>query len=242
MTISNDEVKSGYEICKSHIMTLIESSQILYDSKKYSTSLSLSILAREEEAKLLALQDHVKDDTNMTDEEWKQLTKNTKESTAHEYRLTQPAKVSRENIQSFSPEYFEFMKSINTQMGVSTNLTYEEMMSITPDYEKSLQRFDRIKQASFYLGRNSKWSNFSLKLRSKEEEKALAYVNLMQVKANYYSTISLRIHKEKIKLPITETLKDDSNFQEYLKTRNEMESRKYKNMVLLARQAFFKFN
>jgi len=50
--IPTDKLKEGLQKEANHIESLLEASQILYDAKKYSLSLPLSVLALEEVTKL----------------------------------------------------------------------------------------------------------------------------------------------------------------------------------------------
>src|SRR5574342_1409631 len=122
MKIIREKISDGYRKCKRHIESLLDSSQILLDSNQYATSLALSILAREELAKLLVLQDHIKNKTEITCDEWNKLTKNTKESTAHRFRLTFPAKRIREDVQTFTREHFQRLEKERSEMGLSSGM------------------------------------------------------------------------------------------------------------------------
>ena len=236
--IPKEKTSDGYKKCKRHIENLLYSSQILYDARQYSLSLALSILAREEIAKLLVIQDHLKNNTEISSIEWIKLTKNTKESTAHKFRLTFPHKLMREHIQSFTRAEFERMEQERRQMGISLGMPYEQAMALTSDFDKAYEKLDNVKQECLYLGWNGKWNSLSIKLEANEVQ-GLAYVHLLDIETNYYSAISVRIHNE-IKPPIHVTLKDDINFQKWLGLRKEMESSRYKKMEKFAEQAMKK--
>lgn len=236
--INQKKVQVGYELCKSHILSLLESSEILYKSKKFTESLSLSILAREEVAKLIALQDHLKNNTSMPYDEWLKLTKNTKESTAHKQRLVEPMRQSREYVQSMPPSFFETMKDERKKMGLSEGFQYAAAMSLTPEFEKSFEKLDKVKQACFYFGLNKNWYNLSI-LLEKNEKDALAYATLIATKILYYSTISIRVHHQ-IQHPIGKTLEKDPNFQKCLSLMKEIQSAKYKTRLIFVSQALNK--
>ncbi len=236
--IPTEKISDGYRKCKRHVENLLYSSRILYDAKQYSLSLSLSILAREEIAKLLVIQDHLKNNTAISGMEWNKLTKSTKESTAHRFRLTFPLKLMRENIQSFTRDEFQKMEWERIQMGISLGMPYEQAMALTSDFEKAFEKLDQVKQECLYPGWNGRWNSLSIKLEANEVQ-GLAYVHLLDIETNYYSAISVRIHNE-IKPPVHVALKDDKNFQKWLGLRNEMESARYKKMEKLAQQAMKK--
>lgn len=236
--ITLEKISDGYRKCKRHIESLLNSSLILYDTGQHTTSLALSILAREEFAKLLVLQDHLKNKTEITCDEWNKLTKNTKESTAHRFRLTLPAKQTRENVQTFTREKFEAMEKERNQMGLSSGMPYEVAMALTQEFEKGYEKLDSVKQECLYLGWNGRWNTLSIKLEANEVQ-GLAYIHLFDIKTNYYSAISVRIHN-KIKPPVHVTLKDDPNFKKWLVIKKEEKSDKYRKMEKLAKQAMDK--
>jgi len=239
MDIPKGKISDGYKKSKRQIESLLDSSQILYNSKQYATSLSLSILAREELAKLLVLQDHLKDGTKISCDEWKKLTKNTKNVTAHKFRLTYSPKVSREGVQKkFTRAMHEQMVSERKQLGLPTGMSYEQMMLITSEYEKGYEILDKIKQDCWYLGWDGKWNSLQIKLDA-NEIKGLAYINLNDTNSMYLSAISMRIHKQ-IRQPIKETLKDDPNFKKWLKFQNAQKEKEYEKMNKLATQALRK--
>lgn len=217
----------------------MKSSQILYDAKQYEQSFTLSILAREELAKLLVIQNHLKDKTAMSIEEWKELTKGTKESTAHKIRLTLTQKISREEIQKLTPEQYEEIQIQRERLGAErSTVGYVEAMSLNETYDRFYEKFDQLKQECFYLGWNGNFFTLSIRLDPNELQ-GLAYAHLMTIKQNYYTTFSIHIHNV-ITPEIESALKTDPYFNEYLRIKKEMESAHSYKLKKLAWQAINK--
>lgn len=222
-----------------HVESLLKSSQILYDARQYEQSFALSILAREELAKLLIIQNHLKANTIISYEEWKELTKGTRESTAHKIRLTFTQKEARENVQKLTPKQYEETQIQRERLGAGrSSVGYEEAMSLNTDYDKIYEKFDQLKQECFYLGWNGNFFTLSTRLDPNELQ-GLAYTHLMVIKQNYYTTFSTHIHNI-ITPEIELTLKSDPHFNEYLRIKQEMESDHSNKLKKLAWQAIDK--
>lgn len=237
--IPTKKIKQGRERSSKHIESLLKSSQILYDNKQYEQSLALSILAREELAKLLIIQNHLKNNTVIIYEEWKKLTKGTRESTAHKIRLTLAQKTAREDVQKLTTEQYEAIQTQRERLGVErSTVTYEAAMSLDDGYDKIYEQFDQLKQECFYLGWDGNFFTLSTRLDPNELQ-GLAYTHLMIMKQNYYTTFSIYIHNV-ITPEIELALKTDPYFNEYVRIKNEMQSAHSNRLKRLAGQAIDK--
>ena len=147
--------------------------------------------------------------------------------------------LAREEIQKLSPQEYEALKIQRERLGATRGtVSYEEAMTLTPDYDKLYEKFDQIKQESFYLGWNGNFFTLFTRLDLNELQ-GLAFTHLMTTKQHYHTTISIHIHKE-ITPDVELIIKNDTNFKEYLKIRHEIQSAHSRKLVRLSSQAINK--
>jgi len=190
--ISVKYLEDGFNKQNEHIKSLLESSEILFDKKKYSLSLALSVLAHEEVTKLRTIRKHLRDNQGITKKEWIDLTR----GGSHKEKLIQPSKDKEKSLHEMGKERFEAARQLKKMIGdpfSSTN--YSQMKRDKEDY-LIMGKLDTLKQDSFYLNwKNSAWFSINLKL-SKKQLQSMAFVNLEITKWFLNQTIWLSKHPE----------------------------------------------
>jgi len=168
------KLKDGLDKDVRHIASLLEASEILYESKKFSESLPLSILALEEVTKLKTIRDHYIKKMGITNKEWFDL----KKGGSHKKKLTQPSEERKKRLHEMGEERFEVARQLKQMIGDPLgNLSYEQMKNASKGY-LNMGKLDKIKQDCFYLDwQDSKWVSARIKLSPKQLE-ALSWVSL----------------------------------------------------------------
>ena len=185
-------LKEGFKKQVQHIENLIESSQLLYDSKKNSSSLSFAILALEEIAKLRLIREHVMENQGISKNGWYEM----KKGGSHKMKLTKPSEQRKKLLEEMGEEKYKIIEEFKKNTGNPlVGLSYSEMKKATERY-KMMAKFDKIKQGCFYLDWDGKkWTSVKISL-SKRELEAITYFALSIVKWYLNQSILLSNHKK----------------------------------------------
>ena len=199
-------LEEGFQKGIKHIESLLEASQILFDSKKYPSSLSLSILALEEVTKLRMIRNSFLEKKGITNQEWFNL----KKGGSHKDKLTRPSEERKKHLHEMGEERFEGARTLKKMIGDPLAvLSYSQMKKGSEGYS-IMGKLDKVKQDCFYLDwKNSKWSSASIKL-SKNQMEAMAHISLEITKWFLNQTILYSRHPE------IELNENSESFQKYL--------------------------
>jgi len=215
--IPPEKMKEGFDKETKHIESLLESSEILFNAKKFSSSLSLSILAHEEIAKLRLIRHHYRNETGITKKEWFDM----KKGGSHKKKLMGPSIERKKHLEQMGEARFEAARYIKRLVGdPMADLSYSQMKDT--DDPAIMGKLDDVKQDCFYLDWvNQKWSSISTKI-SKNQIEAMAHVNLEITKWFLNQTVLLNKHP---------TIELDPNSDSF---------KKYANDPLLQKDQIFK--
>lgn len=187
-----EKLQEGFDLCRKQMELLIESAELLHQSKKYSISIALSVLAREESAKLSLIGKQIDGALGISKREWESITR----GFVHEHKLKNPVKSTVDLVRSLSKGDFEKLKKRMKDDGTETIVTYEDVMNITEEHYKRLSSLNEIKKDCFYLN----WVEPSWKIffsRSKEQLEAVSFVELVHVKIILYGLAGLNLVSKK---------------------------------------------
>jgi len=200
-------LKEGFNKEAKHIESLLEDSQILFNAKKYPSSLSLSILAHEEIAKLKTIRDKNFKNEGISKKEWSDLIK----GGSHKSKLTKPSEERKKNLEKMGEKQYEIARKFREKTGDPLSYqSYSEAKKGIEGYE-IMGNLDKIKQDCFYLNwENSKWSSAKIKL-SKQELLSVAHVILEITKWYLNQTVLLSKHEH------IDTDETSTSYQNFIK-------------------------
>lgn len=180
-----EKLQEGFDLCKKQMEMLIESSQILYNSKKYSPSIALSVLAREESAKLERISQHITLSLGISKKEWSSMT----QGFVHEKKLVNPVKFAVKFAKWEGKKRFEKMERWGEKHGYGEMpASYEDFMKVEEKHYERLRSLNEIKKECFYVD----WKESCWKIlfnRSEEELEALSLVELTGMKYLFYGFV-----------------------------------------------------
>ena len=233
-------LKEGFQKEVKHINSLLEGSEILYKSRKYSESLPLSILAHEEITKLKTIRDHYLQNKGITTKEWFDL----KKGGSHREKLTRPSSERKKRLHEMGEGRFEVARKLKQMIGDPLAFTSYSQMKESAKGGTIMGKLDKVKQDCFYLDwENSRWFSASIKL-SKRQLQAMAHVSLEITKWFLNQTILYSRHPE------IELDENSDSYKKYLSDpflkkdqefKKNFFSNKLKKDVLLATQTLEKY-
>lgn len=214
-----EKLQQGFDLCRKQMEMLIESSQILYDSKKYPLSIALSILAREESAKLQLIDMYISAGHGISKKQWDYLTR----GYVHERKLKDPVKFSVDFAKWQGEKRYKQVQKWGKNHGLGElPADYDDFMKVgEKDYARLLS-LNEIKKDCFYLDwRDSSWKIFLDK--SEEDLEALSLVELTGMKYLMYGFIisNLRIKKkdEMLQKELDAFKEKFDNIDDFMKTK-----------------------
>lgn len=175
------KLHEGFTKCQDHVSLLLEGSKLLYDYKKYSLSMPLSILALEECAKLSLFSKKVYGGKGISHEEWKSLTK----GGSHSTKLTKPLKDSRDELSEKGEQAYEIVASRQKNIGSIINFPpLDKMLSAYEKEENLIENLNKIKKLCLYVDwKEGNWesflSNFTTHQKKVFSSFLLTYVNFV---------------------------------------------------------------
>ena len=188
-----EKLQQGFDLCRKQMEMLIESSQILYDYKKYPLSIALSVLAREESAKLQLIDMHIISSSGISKGTWDYITR----GYVHERKLKDPLKFSVDYTKWQGKKLYKQVQKWGKNHGYEQSpVNYEDVMKIEDKHYARLVSLNAIKKDCFYLDwKDSSWKIFLDK--SEEDLEALSLVELTGMKYLLYGFIKHNLNRLK---------------------------------------------
>lgn len=179
IVIPANKLQEGFDKQKKQIIHLIKTSELLFEKRRYASSIAFSVLADEETTKLRLFSKHLQSGKPVRENEWKPMTRHIK-------KLTIPVKTATKNIQTMPPKKKQSVEFFRTKLGF--NPAYQP---IDPVFEREMIRmaskFDKLKQDCFYLSvHNGEFFSIITNLGD-YEQKTVAYFVLTYTKVNTYT-------------------------------------------------------
>ena len=138
--IPPEKLKDGFEKQSEQIELLLESSEILLKNEKYSHSLSFSILAHEEVAKLRTIRQHLLQNKGITRKEWIDLTK----GGSHKEKLIKHSKDKKKHLEETGHNRFEASEVFKNMINDPLSLINSEIFASCSDAINSSFQFPRL--------------------------------------------------------------------------------------------------
>jgi len=168
------------KVCKEHIQSLLEASEILYNNNKYPIALSLSVLAHEELSKMKLVLEKIINNEILTKKEWNKLSK----SKTHTRKLQGPYIDSTERMSKIGPEFYNFTKNNMAKLGYKPfTKDYDSAKMKNSSILKNFQFLNEIKKDSFHM----RYHNPTLYVTpNTKQTKALAYLERITTTSIFY--------------------------------------------------------
>lgn len=227
-----DRLQEGHDKCAKHMELLIDSSDILFSSRKYAISIALSILALEESAKLELIQIHLINKVGITKKEWESITG----YGSHSRKLKNPVRTQVEKHKIAGKEISDSIVAVNEYLYGFPTPSYEDYQSITENFYEYYSKLNFVKQDCLYMKWDkSQWKTFNVFLEN--QQKALALYRIVNTKLVYYEIMLKNRYLRITRNPELKTLNDElENFRDKLIKTHELEKTKnYKNAIIIVR-------
>ena len=215
-----EKLGKGIEKCKKQAKTHLDSSEILLKKKKYTSSITLSILGREEITKIRIFRNHMKMNKEIDNKVWKELNN-------HKIKLALPYLLAYKGLRRKTvPELMEIDQAYRTE-GLESKLRIVDLSKpINMKYVQFLESLDILKQDSQFVGWvDNDWFSV-LENYSENIQKAFANVMYHEGMDDYYGILlTLNWKKgDKVELPKNIT------GHKFKKNTQIMQTKKFKQM------------
>lgn len=152
------KLEDGYKKGRNLVIRLYEDSKFFYDSGRFTTAISLVILAREEITKISSIRLHQNNGKNMPLEEWEALSS----PRSHELKSCKPYEDGKNTVNLLGKEIYD--KIVETEKNAGCSLNYDSYQKVldNPLVKSRLHKFNTIKKHCWYLDWiNSEWVTLS---------------------------------------------------------------------------------
>jgi len=166
--IPQDQLREGYKKGRDLVFRLFADNEFFYRQGQYSTSISISILIREELTKLNLIRNHIINNSEISEKEWDAVSR----LGSHNFKLKKPYTDARKQVQAFGEDVYN--QVVNIEKTYGTNQEFRSFDEISRENElvnSRLESLNKIKQACWYLDwQNSQWVTLSSIYSKKELE------------------------------------------------------------------------
>lgn len=167
-----DEVKDGFEKCHKIINRLLSDAELLLKNGRFSSAVSLAILASEEVGKGEFLRKKALDCEGLTKKEWREISFGGKSHLA-KLRAIADTKMELDKEYSAKGKATQLPKTLS-KLGIQSNPNVAEEIQYTKYlFEKIFPAFNLVKQDCFYLnwnGKSKKWIYFENRFDDKTKK------------------------------------------------------------------------
>lgn len=137
---------------RKHIVGLLSDSKILFENKRFSTSISLSILALEEIRKLMMIREHIIKQEDVYRDEWAVYIK----GGSHEHKLSDVYLQPLQHLQKITDE--EYKRFIENDKKLGNKQKFSDLDRIKQPSQLMiirLKKLNEIKKACWYLSEHN---------------------------------------------------------------------------------------
>lgn len=169
--IPQEKLTVGFDTCKDQIITLLSDSRTLYDSRKFASSITLSILAHEEVGKLNIIRIHILGKKDITKKEWDNISK----PGSHTFKSTAFYNIALEDLKKMGEEKYNKIIEKAKPLGIIHKPhKYSELLKHESMMKQRFKTLNEIKKACLYVDwKDSEWFSIS-KIYSEHELSLLA--------------------------------------------------------------------
>lgn len=181
--IELDRLREGMDLCTDMAENLLKDSEILLKKKRYSSSVSLAILAFEEISKASVMELYMRDGKGMPQKIWNELSG----GGSHKLKLSALMLQQKAFLKNKpTPEVVSHMDEMNEILGFPKSLEHKMAQTQTHILEKILPRLNIVKQECFYLDFDKEknlWVNFDGRFKDDYKKAIAVFLIAMTKKA-----------------------------------------------------------
>lgn len=186
----SEYLELGLSVILEHIDQLLKDSELLIKKKRYSSSISLSIIAIEEMGKANVVELSLKLKKPLSDEIWNEITKG---GIAHVKKTTSLILQEKIHLDALSSKQEPEIEKMMKKLGIP--LTDNKMLKIINMLRKATYlRLENLKHDCLYINRNEKsWISFTNRF-STYEQSAIAYylfINTLRIYTQYKFSLTI---------------------------------------------------
>ncbi len=167
-----EQVKDGFKKCHVVVNRLLKDAELLMKNGRYSSSVSLAILAYEEVSKANDLRLKIKDGKGLTQPQWAKMSFG---RIAHDLKLSSMLEKREERLNRLNEGHANFLNFVNDKLGLPSS-DLSETKTQTLMLKHIFPKLNSVKQDCFYLNWDEKgkdWTYFDRKFNEKAK-KAIA--------------------------------------------------------------------
>ena len=171
--ISPEQVKKGFKKCHIVVNRLLKDAELLMKNGRYSSSVSLAILAYEEVSKANDLHLKIKDEEGLTQPQWSKMSFG---RIAHNLKLSNIIEAREKRLERLNQRQANFLNLVSNKIGLSGYADLQASKNETLLLKDIFPKLNSVKQDCFYLNWDEKgedWTYFDRKFNEKIK-KALA--------------------------------------------------------------------
>ena len=171
--ISPEQVKDGFKKCHAVVNRLLKDAELLMKNGRYSSSVSLSILAYEEVSKANDLRLKINDGKGLTLPEWAKMSFG---RIAHDLKLSSIVEAREKRLERLNQGQADFLNQVSNKIGLPGYVDFQETKNQTMLLKDIFPKLNSVKQDCFYLNWDEKgkdWTYFDRKFNEKTK-KAIA--------------------------------------------------------------------
>jgi len=174
--IPNEKLLDGFLKGIEHIDQLLKSCVKLNESKNYSISIAMSVLAFEELTKLRLIETRLRGNKPIKKQEWISITK----GGSHTLKQVKMLDDSMQEVVKMGEGHHKKVQELDKKLGHPIPPSIPEMLKEYEKWKHKMKNLNKIKQDCLYLNwKNSGWSTFAQEYSLKEQE-ALSEVLFVQ--------------------------------------------------------------
>lgn len=165
--ISPEMVREGFKKCHIVVNRMLKDAELLMKNGRYSSSVSLAILAYEEVSKANDLRLKAKEDKGLTQAEWAKMSFG---RYAHETKLSGIVERRQKRLERLSQGEADFLNMVTQKFGFTGYANLQTARSENMLLQKIFPKLNSIKQDCFYLNWDEKgkdWTYFDRKFNEK---------------------------------------------------------------------------
>ena len=168
--ISPEQVKEGFKKCHIVVNRLLKDAELLMKNGRYSSSVSLAILAYEEVSKAHDFRLKAKEGKGLTQAEWAKISFG---RYAHDTKLSGIVEARQKRLERFSQGEADFLNMVTHKFGFTGYADLHTARSENLLLQKIFPKLNSVKQDCFYLNWDEKgnvWAYFDRRFKEKTKK------------------------------------------------------------------------
>lgn len=171
--VSPEKVRDGFKKCHAVVNRLLKDAELLLKNGRYSSSVSLAILAYEEVSKANDLRLKIKNEEGLTQQQWGKMSGG---RGAHDLKLLSIVEAREKRLNRLNQGQADFLNLVSNKIGISGYADFQATKNETVLLKDIFPKLNAVKQDCFYLNWDEKgkdWTYFDRKFNEKTK-KAIA--------------------------------------------------------------------